>query len=279
LGTGKDPKVTGDMDLYQNLRACESFFLIAGPCVVEDYPIMQEIAAVLLEIKSEFDIPVVFKASYKKANRSSGDSYSGPGIERGLDSLRKIGIEFGLPLLTDVHEQAEVKSAAEVCDILQIPALLCRQTDLISTAADTGRLINIKKGQFMAPEDMKQAAGKTGSNHKVLLTERGASFGYHNLVVDFRSFAVMAETGYPVVYDVTHSLQLPSIGTVSGGAPQYAQMMAKAALATGRVKGLFLEVHPEPSQSKSDAASVLALSELKPLIAECLKISAAARQI
>ncbi|MBW6514572.1 MAG: 3-deoxy-8-phosphooctulonate synthase [Candidatus Syntrophosphaera sp.] len=263
------------MDLYQRLKTAAGFFLIAGPCVVEDSSVMEEVAQTLVRIRAETGIPVVFKASYKKANRSSGDSYSGPGLEAGLKSLQRIGEQFGLPLLTDVHEQAEVEAAAEVCDILQIPAFLSRQTDLIRAVADTGRIVNIKKGQFMAPEDMQQAALKTGANHKVLLTERGSSFGYHNLVVDFRSFAIMEALGHPVVYDVTHSLQLPSTGIKSGGNPEYAPMLAAAAIATNKVRGLFLETHPHPEQALSDAASMLPLDQLEPLVRNCLQISSA----
>ncbi|HOZ00756.1 MAG TPA: 3-deoxy-8-phosphooctulonate synthase [Candidatus Syntrophosphaera sp.] len=260
------------MQLYEQLKASPRFFLIAGPCVVDEASVMREIAAELVRIQHDLGLPVVFKASYKKANRSSIDSYSGPGQEAGLTALAEIKKEFGLPLLTDVHERAEVPAAAEVCDILQIPAFLCRQTELIAAAAETGKIVNIKKGQFLAPEDMFQAALKAGANQRVLLTERGSSFGYHNLVVDFRSFAVMAGFGYPVVYDVTHSLQLPGSGTTSGGTPQYAAMLARAAIATGKVRGIFLETHPQPSQAKSDAASMLPLKELRSLLEGCIKV-------
>lgn len=266
------------MDLYQRLKPARGFFLIAGPCVVEDQSVMERIAHTLVQIREETGIPVVFKASYKKANRSSGDSYSGPGLQAGLKALGQIGQSFGLPLLTDVHEQAEVSAAAEVCDILQIPAFLCRQTDLIRAVANTGRIINIKKGQFMAPEDMQQAALKTGDNHKVLLTERGSSFGYHNLVVDFRSFSIMEAFGYPVVYDVTHSLQLPASGKNSGGNPEFAPMLAAAAIATQKVSGLFLETHPQPEKALSDAASMLPLDKLAALVRNCLNISMNARR-
>lgn len=261
------------MDLYQRLKTAEGLFLIAGPCVVEERAVMQQIASVLSEIRDELRIPVVFKASYKKANRSSADSYGGPGLEDGLKALAEMRNEFNLPLLTDVHERAEVSAAAEVCDILQIPAFLSRQTELIAAAAATGCIVNIKKGQFMAPEDMRLAAAKAGNNAQVLLTERGSSFGYHNLVVDFRGFQVMADFGYPVVYDVTHSLQLPSQGISSGGQPQFAPLMARAAMATGKVRGLFVETHPEPASASSDAASMLRLDRLKTLVAECLEIS------
>lgn len=266
------------MDLYQRLQQASGFFLIAGPCVVESTDVMREIAASLCRLEADLMLPVVFKASYRKANRSSGCSFRGPGLDSGLQALEGIKREFGLPLLTDVHEQAEVSAAAEVCDILQIPAFLSRQTELIGAAAESGRIVNIKKGQFMAPEDMRLAADKCGDNRKVLLTERGSSFGYHNLVVDFRGFGIMAGFGYPVVYDVTHSLQLPSQGTASGGQPEFVLLMARAAIATGKVHGLFLEVHPRPEQALSDAASMLRLDLLRPLIADCLRLAQANKE-
>lgn len=260
--------------LYDSLKDTAGFFLIAGPCVVEDDSTMQTIAAELKELCAARGIQLVFKASYQKANRSSGDSYSGLGIQEGLKMLQKIGRDFGLPLITDVHETHEVSAAAQVCDILQIPAFLSRQTALIKACAATGRIVNIKKGQFMAPEDMLPAAEKARSegNDNLLLTERGSSFGYHNLVVDFRGFALMESFGWPVVYDVTHSLQRPSQGKTSGGEPAYAAMMARAALATGKVKGLFIETHPQPPKAKSDAQSMLPLSEVEALLDGCLKI-------
>ncbi len=260
--------------LYENLKETKGFFLIAGPCVVEDDSTMQLIAAELKKLCAERGIPLVYKASYKKANRSSGDSYSGLGLWEGLQVLQKIGQAFELPLITDVHETNEVKVAAEVCDILQIPAFLSRQTALIKACSATSKIVNIKKGQFMAPEDMLSAAEKASSegNNKLLLTERGTSFGYHNLVVDFRGFAIMESFGWPVVYDVTHSLQKPSQGKTSGGEPAYAAMMAQAALATGKVKGLFIETHPEPEKAKSDAQSMLPLSEMEVLLDGCLRV-------
>ncbi len=260
--------------LYESLKEIRGFFLIAGPCVVEEDSIMQNTAAVLKQLCAARGIPLIYKASYKKANRSSGDSYSGLGIQEGLKALQKIGSEFELPLITDVHETIEVGAVAEVCDILQIPAFLSRQTDLIKACAQTGKIVNIKKGQFMAPEDMLSAAEKARSegNDRLLLTERGSSFGYHNLVVDFRGFAIMQAFGWPVVYDVTHSLQRPSQGKTSGGEPGYATMMAKASLATGKVKGLFIETHPQPEKAKSDAKSMLPLSEMEALLDGCLRI-------
>jgi len=260
--------------LYESLKGTKGFFLIAGPCVVEEDSIMQSTAAALKHLCAARGIPLVYKASYKKANRSSGDSYSGLGIQEGLRALQKIGKEFELPLITDVHETNEVGAVAEVCDILQIPAFLSRQTDLIKACAHTGKIVNIKKGQFMAPEDMFAAAEKASSegNGRLLLTERGSSFGYHNLVVDFRGFAIMQAFGWPVVYDVTHSLQRPSQGKTSGGEPAFAAMMARAALATGKVKGLFIETHPQPERAKSDAQSMLPISEMEALLDGCLRI-------
>jgi len=260
--------------LYTDLANSQNFFLIAGPCVIEEERIMYSIAETLKELCTRKGIPLIFKASYKKANRSSVNSFSGPGMEEGLKLLSKIKQDFEVPILTDVHECVEVASAAEVCDILQIPAFLSRQTELIKAAAATGKIINIKKGQFMAPEDMQLAAEKASStgNKQILLTERGTTFGYHNLVVDFRSFAIMHEFGYPVVYDVTHSLQRPSVGNFSGGNPEFVLPMAKAAIATGEVKGLFIETHPEPHKAKSDAASMLPLAKMESLLESCLQV-------
>lgn len=262
--------------LYSVLRQCESFFLIAGPCVIEDEAMMMQTAEFLTKITTQLNIPFVFKTSFKKANRTSIDSYCGPGLDRGLTLLKKIKESFSIPVITDVHETNEVQAIAEVCDIIQIPAFLSRQTSLIQTAAKTGKIINIKKGQFMAPEDMQSVAQKclSENNNQLLLTERGSSFGYHNLVVDYRSFSIMSEAGFPVVYDVTHSLQQPSVSKQSGGTPQFIQMMAQSAIATGHVSGLFIETHPEPAKALSDSASMLALEKLPSVLHNCLKICA-----
>ncbi|MDD3104398.1 MAG: 3-deoxy-8-phosphooctulonate synthase [Candidatus Cloacimonetes bacterium] len=262
------------MSLYEKLKSATYFFLIAGPCVIEEESIMLHTAEYLKNLSDDLKLPLIFKSSYSKANRSSGSSFSGPGLEKGLKLLSRIKREFELPILSDVHEVCEVEAAAQVCDILQIPAFLCRQTSLIRAAAETGRIVNLKKGQFMAPEDMAAASAKVSEtgNEQILLTERGSSFGYHNLVVDFRGFAIMAQTGYPVVYDLTHSLQRPSSGTETGGNPEFAPMMARAAMATGKVKGLFIECHPEPEQAKSDAATMLSLSELEGLLKPVIEI-------
>ena len=260
------------MSIYKTLK--DNFFVIAGPCVIEDYSTLSEIADFLKNLSVELNFPLIFKASYEKANRTSIESYTGPGLEKGLQYLKKIKEDFNLPILTDIHLPYQAELVAEVADIIQIPAFLSRQTELITQAAKTDKIINVKKGQFLAPEDMKNVAGKilSRNNNKILFTERGTSFGYHNLVVDFRSFAIMKKIGYPVVYDVTHSLQQPSLGKTSGGTPQYAPMMAKAAIATGCVNGLFIETHPNPTLAKSDAKSMLKLSELPELIKKCKKI-------
>jgi 2-dehydro-3-deoxyphosphooctonate aldolase (KDO 8-P synthase) len=262
-----------NMELYEELVVNKQFFLIAGPCVIENEKTLMETAEELQRICSKRDIVLIFKSSWKKANRTSVDSFTGPGLEKGMEMLSMVKSELGLPILTDIHECCEVSAVAEVADILQIPAFLSRQTDLLRAAGNSGKIINIKKGQFMAPEDMRLAAEKVSStgNEQILLCERGSSFGYHNLVVDFRSFAVMQAAGYPVVYDVTHSLQKPSEGKKSGGSPEYVEMMAKAAIATGMVKGLFIETHPEPNYALSDAGSMLPLPKLERLLDECIK--------
>lgn len=262
------------MDLYEKIISEERFFLIAGPCVIENEKVILEVAEFLKRETSKRNITFIFKSSYKKANRTSIHSFSGLGIEEGLRILQKVKDEFELPILTDVHETIEVKQVSEVADIIQIPAFLSRQTDLIIEAAKTGKIINLKKGQFMAAEDMESATEKVTStgNQQILLTERGTSFGYHNLVVDFRSFAIMKKLGYPVVYDVTHSLQQPSLGKITGGTPEYAPMMAKATLASGKVAGLFIETHPHPEDALSDAATMLPLNSLPDILDECLRI-------
>ena len=262
------------MNLYQKLINPEKFFLIAGPCVVEEEDMMMTVAERLKQKTTNCNITFIFKSSYRKANRTSIESPSGPGLERGLKILKKIKEEFELPILTDVHNVSEIPEASAIADILQIPAFLCRQTDLIISASETGKIINIKKGQFMAPEDMENATQKVAStdNRNILLTERGTCFGYHNLVVDFRGFAIMKQFGYPIVYDVTHSLQRPSLDKTSGGTPEYAVMMAKAALATGMVNGLFLETHPDPQKALSDADSMLVLNNIPDFLDECLEL-------
>jgi 2-dehydro-3-deoxyphosphooctonate aldolase (KDO 8-P synthase) len=236
---------------------------------------VMRIADTLVQICSKHKIPYVFKASYAKANRTSIDSFVGPGPETGLKILDKVKTEFNVPVLTDIHLPEEAHTAAEVVDILQIPAFLCRQTELLISAGETGKVVNIKKGQFLAPADMAQVAKKVAStgNRQVLLTERGTTFGYNNLVVDFRAFMDMHKTGYPIIYDATHSLQRPSVsGTVSGGQPEYVKQMSMAAVATGTLSGLFIETHPNPSQALSDAQSMLPLDEIEDLLVQVKKI-------
>ncbi|MBM4403288.1 MAG: 3-deoxy-8-phosphooctulonate synthase [Candidatus Cloacimonetes bacterium] len=268
------------MDLYQQLLHTIPFFLIAGPCVVEDNDTMNRIAEHLSLLGQQYHLNVVFKASYKKANRTAETSYRGPGLDEGLSALSRIKDRFGLPLLTDVHESVEVAAVAEVVDVIQIPAFLCRQTELIHAAAETGKIVNIKKGQFMAAEDMLPAIEKATAvnNHRLILTERGTTFGYHDLVVDFRGFGILKSSHYPVVYDVTHSLQKPSLHRVSGGAPEYALMMASAAMATNMVDGLFIETHPQPMDALSDSASMVPLTQINQIIETCMKIKAAVKQ-
>ncbi|MBC8204311.1 MAG: 3-deoxy-8-phosphooctulonate synthase [FCB group bacterium] len=239
--------------------------LIAGPCVIENLDLTMLIASELKSLCEIMRIPLIFKASYKKANRSSGKSYSGPGIEEGLEILRTVRKETGLPILTDVHETGEVESAAKTADILQIPAFLCRQTELIQAAAETGKIVNIKKGQFMSPRQMQLSAEKAVStgNSKVILTERGSFFGYGDLVVDMRSLVIMASFGIPVLFDATHSVQQPGgLKHQSGGLREFILPLAKAAAATGVVSGIYMETHPEPEESPSDAALMLPLKDM-----------------
>ncbi|MFH2036553.1 MAG: 3-deoxy-8-phosphooctulonate synthase [Candidatus Zixiibacteriota bacterium] len=249
----------------------DQLFLIVGPCVIESEEICFTVAEQVKELSEKYEIPAIFKSSYVKANRTSGDSFAGHGMEFGLKILEKVRNQFDLPILTDVHETSETRIVAEVADILQIPAFLSRQTELIRQAAATGKWINIKKGQFLAPEDMEKAAAKAQSG-KVILTERGASFGYHNLVVDFRSLIIMQKFGYPVVYDATHSLQLPTgAGSYSSGQPEFVLPMARAAVSTG-INGVFLECHPEPAKALSDAATMLPLDQLETFIRDIKNI-------
>jgi 2-dehydro-3-deoxyphosphooctonate aldolase (KDO 8-P synthase) len=242
----------------------KSFLIIAGPCVIEDEEIVFYTAEKLKEICDHIGFSFVFKSSYDKANRTSLSSYRGPGIERGLRILSDVKSRYNIPVLSDIHSVNEIKPASEVLDMLQIPAFLCRQTDLIIEASKTGKPVNIKKGQFLAPWDAKNIIDKFTStgNKKLLITERGTSFGYNNLVVDFRAFPIMRSFGYPVIFDVTHSLQLPGgQGTCSGGQREFAQPLAKAAVACG-VDGLFLEVHPEPDNALCDGPNMIRLGDM-----------------
>ncbi len=248
--------------------------VIAGPCVIEDESTTVAIARELQEIRDRLNIPFVFKASYDKANRTSIRSFRGPGLEAGLDLLDFIRTRFELPVLSDVHQVNEIEKAAQVLDVIQIPAFLCRQTDLLSAAGQTGLPVNVKKGQFLSPWDMRFVAEKIAAtgNDQILLTERGASFGYNNLVVDMRSLPIMAGLGYPVIFDATHSVQLPGGGQgVSSGQREFVPYLARAAVAAG-VQGVFLEVHLEPEKALSDSANSWPLNQLEPLLRTLMAI-------
>ena len=252
----------------------KNFFLLAGPCVIENDQMPFEIAEQIKQITDELEIPFVFKASYRKANRSKLFSFTGIGDEEGLAVLAKIRKELKLPVVTDIHQPEEARIAAESADILQIPAFLCRQTELLMAAAETGRVINIKKGQFLSPESMKFAAKKVidMGNSKVMLTERGTTFGYQDLIVDMRSFPIMKKTNLPVVLDVTHSLQQPNqTFGVTGGQPEMIETMAMAGIAAG-ADGIFIETHPNPPEAKSDGANMLNIRYLKDLLEKLVKI-------
>jgi 2-dehydro-3-deoxyphosphooctonate aldolase (KDO 8-P synthase) len=248
--------------------------LIAGPCVIESESHATDMAIAIRDIARRVGVPYVFKASYDKANRTSGSSFRGPGLEAGLRVLSRVRERAGVAILTDIHEAAHAAPAAEVADVLQIPAFLSRQTDLLEAAARTNRVVNIKKGQFLAPDDVKHAIRKVtdAGNQQVIVTERGFTFGYHNLVVDMRAFPIMRALGYPVVYDVTHSLQLPGAGDgVTAGQAEFIEPLASAGVAAG-VDGVFLEVHEEPSRAKSDAQNALRLDLLEPLLTRLVRI-------
>ena len=256
------------------------FVLIAGPCVIESEQHASELAGRLVELTRRLHVPFIFKASYDKANRTSGRSFRGPGLDEGLRVLAGIKSQMRVPILTDIHEPAQARPAADVADVLQIPAFLSRQTDLLTAAAATGRIVNIKKGQFLAPGDVKHAVAKVteAGNPRVIVTERGVSFGYHNLVVDMRAFPIMRALGVPVVFDVTHSLQLPGGGDgVTAGQAEFIEPLASAGVAAG-VDGVFLEVHEEPSRAKSDAQNALRLDRLEPLLHRLMAIDAIVKQ-
>jgi 2-dehydro-3-deoxyphosphooctonate aldolase (KDO 8-P synthase) len=245
-------------------------FLIAGPCVIENEKMVLQTAEALADICSDLDLPLIFKASYDKANRTARDSFRGPGLKRGLAILKKVKREFGLPILTDVHEIAHCQPVAEVADVLQIPAFLCRQTDLIQAAARTKRCVNVKKGQFLAPWDMRNVIAKITAvgGRSILLTERGSSFGYNNLVADMRSLPLLREFGWPVVFDATHSVQMPGggpSGKITGGDRRMALVLARSAVAAD-CDGIFVETHPHPDRARSDAANQLPLGEVKALL-------------
>ena len=261
-----------------NLKHLDSgmFFVMAGPCVVENEEVMMRVAEKACAVTDTLKIPYIFKASYRKAHRSRLDSFSGIGDEKALKLLAKVRSEFGVPTVTDIHNPEEAAMAAKYVDVLQIPAFLCRQTDLLVAAAKTGKVVNIKKGQFLAPEAMAFAAGKVhdAGNPNIMLTDRGTTFGYHDLIVDMRSIPTMQATGYPVVMDITHSLQQPNTTSgVTGGLPAMIETIARAAVAVG-TDGLFIETHPDPSVAKSDGANMLPLEQLERLLTRLCRIRA-----
>ncbi|MGE5232748.1 MAG: 3-deoxy-8-phosphooctulonate synthase [Acidobacteriota bacterium] len=258
----------------------ETLPVVAGPCVIESEAMALAAGRLVRDMAQRLGLPIVFKASYDKANRSSIQSFRGPGLTEGLRILARVKAETGMPILTDVHEPAHCAPAAAVCDVLQIPAFLCRQTDLIVAAARTGRALNVKKGQFMAPDDMRRVVDKAraAGNPRVTVTERGFSFGYHNLVVDMRSFALLHRDGIPVIYDVTHSLQLPgAAGEETGGERAFAEPLARAAIAAG-ADGVFLEVHPDPEHALSDRATQLNPARAERLLRSLLAMRRALRE-
>ena len=258
--------------------SAKSFFLIAGPCVLESDALTVSIAKHLVALTTELGIPLIFKASFDKANRTSGKSFRGPGLAHGLKILAGIKKRFGCPVLTDIHDASQIKTAARVIDILQIPAFLCRQTDLLLAAARSGRAVNVKKGQFLAPDDVNNIAAKlqAGGCGDYYITERGTTFGYHNLVVDMRGLAVMRQAGHRIVFDATHSVQRPGgMGTSTGGDRSMAPVLARAAVAAG-IDGLFLETHPRPDESPSDGPNMIPLAQMEGLLRNLKAIHEAA---
>jgi 2-dehydro-3-deoxyphosphooctonate aldolase (KDO 8-P synthase) len=273
----KDTIQIGNLKIEEN----GPLFLIAGPCVIEDEETTSMVANFLKETSEAMDLPVIFKTSYDKANRTSLDSFRGPGVDKGLDIIERVKEETGLPVLSDVHEMSEIEKAARVLDVIQIPAFLCRQTNLIMSVAGTGLPINLKKGQFLSPWEMEPAIDKITStgNRKLLITERGISFGYNNLVVDMRSIAIMKDFGFPVVFDATHSVQLPGgSGTSSGGQREFVEYLSRAAVAAG-ANGVFMEVHPNPDSALCDGPNSLPLDQVRPLLAMLKKIHRLVRSV
>jgi len=268
-------------NFYQTIQQCsDTFFLIAGPCVIESESHALKMAEAISAIAATLKLPYVFKASYDKANRSSINSFRGLGLEEGLRVLEKIKAEIGVPVLTDIHESHQVAAVAEVVDVLQIPAFLCRQTDLLIAAAESGRIVNVKKGQFLAPWEMRNVVNKieAAGGRELMLTERGSSFGYNNLVVDMRSLPIMRGFGYPVVYDATHSLQLPGgLGEATAGMAEYIPNLARAAVACG-IDGLFMEVHDNPAKALSDATTQFPLEKLEGLLTKLVRLHAITRE-
>jgi 2-dehydro-3-deoxyphosphooctonate aldolase (KDO 8-P synthase) len=265
--------------LWKQLKSRRRLALIAGPCVVESEKLCLKVAEKLAQTCHQLGVTFIFKASYDKANRTSGKSFRGPGLEEGLRVLAKVRREIGVPILTDVHSDAQTSEAGEVVDVLQIPAFLCRQTDLIEAAVLTGKIVNIKKGQFLSPTEMGHVTNKArdAGGDKLLLTERGTTFGYNNLVADMRSIPIMKRLGFPVIFDATHSVQLPGgDGDKSGGQREFAPVLARSAVAAG-ADGLFIETHPTPATALSDGPNMIPLAEMPRLIASLLKVHAAIR--
>jgi 2-dehydro-3-deoxyphosphooctonate aldolase (KDO 8-P synthase) len=263
-----------DRAFWKTLQDKRRLILIAGPCVIESEKLCFHVATALKKATAKLPITYVFKASFDKANRSSGSSFRGPGIDEGLRTLAKIRAEFELPVLTDIHTEEQARAAAQAVDVLQIPAFLCRQTDLIQAAVQTGKIVNIKKGQFLAPNDMAQVVKKAG-DAKLLLTERGTTFGYNNLVADMRSIPILKQLGCPVIFDATHSVQLPGgAGDRSSGQREFAPILAKAAIAVG-ADGLFIETHPDPDNALSDGPNMIPLREMPKHLAAFLRIKEA----
>ena len=263
-----------DDAIWKNLNSPRRLFLIAGPCVIENEKLCLQVAAALKKTCAALGVFYVFKASFDKANRTSAKSFRGPGLDQGLRVLAKVRAEFGVPVLTDVHTETQAAIAGEVADILQIPAFLCRQTDLIEAAVTTGKIVNLKKGQFLSPIEMAQVAEKAqlAGAKKILLTERGTTFGYNNLVADMRSIPIMKSLGFPVIFDATHSVQLPGGGgDQSSGQREFAPVLARCALAAG-ADGLFIETHPRPERALSDGPNMIPLAEMPALLRELLKV-------
>jgi 2-dehydro-3-deoxyphosphooctonate aldolase (KDO 8-P synthase) len=270
-----------DAAIWKSILRESHLLLIAGPCVIENEPLCRQIAASMQKTCRKLRVTYIFKASFDKANRSSGKTFRGPGLKEGLNVLARVRRDFGLPVLTDVHTEEQVQGAAEAVDILQIPAFLCRQTDLITAAVRTGKIVNLKKGQFLSPEEMGQVVAKaTGAGgRKILVTERGTTFGYHNLVADMRSIPIMQQFGFPVIFDATHSVQLPGAGgDRSGGQRHLAPVLARCAVAAG-AQGLFFETHPDPDHALSDGPNMIPLRQMPSLLAGLVKLHAVARSL
>lgn len=268
-----------DAGLWKSLRAPNRLTLIAGPCAIENQALCLEVARVLRQLSARLGINYIFKASYDKANRTSSKSFRGPGLEEGLRILGVVRAKIRVPVLTDVHTELQAQAAAQVVDILQIPAFLCRQTDLIAAAVQTGKIVNLKKGQFLSPYEMGQVVekAKIAGGKRILITERGTTFGYNNLVADMRSIPILAQFGFPVIFDATHSVQLPGGGgNKSNGQRQFAPVLARCALAAG-ANGVFIETHPQPDRALSDGPNMIPLAHMPKMLAGLLKVHAAVR--